>query len=233
MQSVCVPPVPSSGPDRPPANPLYTRDDICRQQGINYNLFAHSIIAQNLPGWLCRIIAAFDDELVGLATFHSDFRYQLVVNIPGNAPRWLPGNCFIATFAARRTNAGMELALTLDLSRGPRLRAALVPHVVQRVLARMIILKKNGVVNENPKTAIEYDLETYALGEVNANVVGIVIAGGVRMCICLLAGIEWTHCCDYRYITIDRYRYIVDGLVRLQQALITDCGDAILAISTD
>lgn len=74
--------------------------------------------------------------------------------------------------------------------------------------------------------------QTYALGEVNANIIGIVIAGGVRMCVGLLAGIEWTHCCYYRYITINRYRYIINGLVCLQQALVTDAGNAVLAIST-
>lgn len=124
----------------------------------------------------------------------------------------------------------MELVLTLNLARRPWLGAALVPYVVQRVLARMIILQ--NLQNQNPNKGILFDLETYALGEINANVVGIVVAGGVRMCICLLAGIKWPHCCNYRYITVDRYRKIVDGLVRLQQSLVSNCGNAVFAIPT-
>jgi len=85
----------------------------------------------NVPSWLTRIIAALDYELVGQATFHSDFRDQQIVHIPGNAPRGHPRNGGISAFAARGSNAGTELPDTFDLARGPWPGTTLVLNIVQ------------------------------------------------------------------------------------------------------
>lgn len=58
------------------------------------------------------------------------------------------------------------------------------------------------------------------------------VAGGVRVGIGLLPGIEGSNGGDHGYLAIDGNRCIVDGLVGLQQALVADAGDPVLPVAT-
>lgn len=55
-----------------------------------------------VSGRVGAVVATLDDESVRLAPFHRDFWYEEVVDVPGYAPGWLPGDGGVAAFAPRR-----------------------------------------------------------------------------------------------------------------------------------
>lgn len=54
-----------------------------------------------VSGGVCAVVAALHDEGVCLAPLNRYFRYQEIVQVPGDAPGWLARDRGVAAFASR------------------------------------------------------------------------------------------------------------------------------------